>query len=109
MASSARLAGYRQRLRVSPALRCNRTRRDADSQKLERRRRRAVRRDGQIGAARNGACVADAVKWLRALVSPDTVSGCAFRLPFDVIERAVMRILKNLSAVEGVLYDVTGR
>ena len=49
------------------------------------------------------------VKWLRALVSPDTVSGCAFRLPFDVIERAVMRILKNLSAVEGVLYDVTGR
>ena len=43
------------------------------------------------------------------LVSPDTVSGYAFRLPFDVIERAVMRILKNLSAVEGVLYDVTGR
>ena len=44
-----------------------------------------------------------------ALVSPDTVSGYAFRLPYDVIERAVMRILKNLSAVEGVLYDVTGR
>ena len=44
-----------------------------------------------------------------ALVSPDTVSGCAFRLPYDVIERAVMRILENLSAVEGVLYDVTGR
>ena len=44
-----------------------------------------------------------------ALVSPDTVSGCAFRLPYDVIERAVMRILKNLSDVEGVLYDVTGR
>ena len=43
------------------------------------------------------------------LVSTDTVSGCAFRLPFDVIERAVMRILKNLSAVEGVLYNVTGR
>ena len=46
---------------------------------------------------------------LHALVSPDTVSGYAFRLPYDVIERAVMRILKNLSAVEGVLYDVTGR
>ena len=44
-----------------------------------------------------------------ALVSPDTASGCAVRLPYDVIERAVMRILKNLSAVEGVLYDVTGR
>ena len=44
-----------------------------------------------------------------ALVSPDTVSGYAFRLPYDVIERAVMQILKNLSAVEGVLYDVTGR
>lgn len=46
---------------------------------------------------------------LHALVSPDTVSGYAFRLPYDVIECAVMRILKSLSAIEGVLYDVTGR
>ena len=53
--------------------------------------------------------VVGAARRLQAHVSPDTVSGCAFRLPYDVIERAVMRVLKNLNAVEGVLYDVMGR
>ena len=47
-ASGARFAGHRQRLRVPTALRRNRARRDADSQESERRRGRAVRRDGQV-------------------------------------------------------------
>ena len=44
------------------------------------------------------------MRWPCAL--PPETGGGAFH---TMIERAVIRILKNLSAVEGVLYDVTGR
>ena len=46
---------------------------------------------------------------LHALVSQDAVTGYAFRLPYDLIERTVMRAMGDEARIEGVLYDVTGR
>lgn len=46
---------------------------------------------------------------LHAQVSSDGVTSYAYRLPYDLIERTVMRILRDLPAVEGVLYDITGK
>ncbi len=46
---------------------------------------------------------------LHALVSSESLAGYAFRLPYDLIERTVMRILRENPNVGGVLYDVTGR
>ena len=46
---------------------------------------------------------------LHALISSDCVNGYACRLPYDVIERTVMRIMEESSYPEGILYDVSGR
>ena len=46
---------------------------------------------------------------LHALVSSEALAGYAFRLPYDLIERTVMRVLGDNAGIAGVLYDVTGR
>ncbi len=46
---------------------------------------------------------------LHALVSSESLAGYAFRLPYDLIERTVMRVMRDNPKVGGVLYDVTGR
>lgn len=46
---------------------------------------------------------------LHALMSREGLIGYAFRMPYDVIERTVIRILSSKSEITGVFYDVTGR
>lgn len=46
---------------------------------------------------------------LHALLSGDHASGYAYRLPYDVIEKTVMRAMELCPDAEGVLYDVSGR
>ena len=46
---------------------------------------------------------------LHAIVTSEAGTGYAFRLPYDLIERSVMRILRPLPGIGRVLYDVTGR
>ncbi|MBQ1258098.1 MAG: hypothetical protein IIX93_12615, partial [Clostridia bacterium] len=46
---------------------------------------------------------------LHALLSGDHASGYAYRLPYDVIEKTVMRAMEICPDAEGVLYDVSGR
>ena len=54
--------------------------------------------------AENGAFIA-----LHALLSSDSLNGYAYRLPYDVIERTVMRIMDETAFPEGIVYDVSGR
>lgn len=46
---------------------------------------------------------------LHALLSGDHANGYAYRLPYDVIEKTVMRAMELCPDAEGVLYDVSGR
>ncbi len=46
---------------------------------------------------------------LHALISSESMIGYAFRMPYDVIERTVKRMLTSESRIAGVMYDVTGR
>ncbi|MBR3929807.1 MAG: hypothetical protein IKJ65_12495 [Clostridia bacterium] len=46
---------------------------------------------------------------LHALLSGSHASGYAYRLPYDVIEKTVMRVMEICPDAEGVLYDVSGR
>ena len=46
---------------------------------------------------------------LHAIVTSEAGTGYAFRLPYDLIERSVMKILRPLPGIGRVLYDVTGR
>lgn len=46
---------------------------------------------------------------LHALLSSDSLNGYAYRLPYDVIERTVMRVMEETAFPEGILYDVSGR
>lgn len=58
-----------------------------------------------LAPADDGEC--DAV--LHATVTGDAGTGYAFRLPYDLIERSVMRILHAFPGIGSVLYDVTGK
>lgn len=46
---------------------------------------------------------------LHALLPADHAGGYAYRLPYDVIEKTVMRVMEACPGAEGVLYDVSGR
>ncbi len=46
---------------------------------------------------------------LHALLPADHAGGYAYRLPYDVIEKTVMRVMDLCPDAEGVLYDVSGR
>ncbi len=46
---------------------------------------------------------------LHALLSGDHAGGYAYRLPYDVIEKTVMRVMELCPDAEGILYDVSGR
>ncbi len=46
---------------------------------------------------------------LHALLSGDHAGGYAYRLPYDVIEKTVMRTMEICPDAEGILYDVSGR
>lgn len=46
---------------------------------------------------------------LHALLTGDRASGYAYRLPYDVIEKTVMRTMEICPDAEGILYDVSGR
>lgn len=46
---------------------------------------------------------------LHALLPADHAGGYAYRLPYDVIEKTVMRVMDLCPNAEGVLYDVSGR
>lgn len=46
---------------------------------------------------------------LHALLPADHAGGYAYRLPYDVIEKTVMRTMELCPDAEGVLYDVSGR
>jgi len=46
---------------------------------------------------------------LHALLPGDHAGGYAYRLPYDVIEKTVMRAMELCSDAEGILYDVSGR
>ncbi len=46
---------------------------------------------------------------LHALLSGEKASGYAYRLPYDVIEKTVMKTMEICPDAEGVLYDVSGR
>ena len=46
---------------------------------------------------------------LHALLPGDHAGGYAYRLPYDVIEKTVMRVMELCSDAEGILYDVSGR
>ncbi len=46
---------------------------------------------------------------LHALLPADHAGGYAYRLPYDVIEKTVMRVMEICPGAEGVLYDVSGR
>lgn len=46
---------------------------------------------------------------LHALISGDHAGGYAYRLPYDVIEKTVMRTMEICPDAEGILYDVSGR
>ncbi|MBQ2433437.1 MAG: hypothetical protein II266_03325, partial [Clostridia bacterium] len=46
---------------------------------------------------------------LHALLPGDHAGGYAYRLPYDVIEKTVMRAMEICPDAEGVLYDVSGR
>ena len=46
---------------------------------------------------------------LHALLNDDHAGGYAYRLPYDVIEKTVMRTMELCPDAEGILYDVSGR
>lgn len=46
---------------------------------------------------------------LHALLSDSHSGGYAYRLPYDVIEKTVMRTMELCPNAEGIMYDVSGR
>lgn len=63
----------------------------------------------ETNGIRNGVQVREYVVALRAVTSQDAVSANAYRLPYDLLERVVLRITSEVKGVSRVVYDVTGK
>ena len=58
---------------------------------------------------RNGAINRGYAVALRAVQSKDAVSANYYRLPYDLLERVVERITKEIPQINRVVYDLTGK
>ena len=58
---------------------------------------------------KNGAITRGYAIALRAVQSKDAISANYYRLPYDLLERVVERITREIPQITRVLYDITGK